>query len=462
METLEKPTTKLHEKDDNRETYPIYENFLRVDNVSIFDHRVIGVIKRVNDAPMRIRNKTEQFLEVINNLKRIYTRSLAKRTKASERYTTAVARYERCEKELYKFRESHCVDKEQSNSYDNFNHSDESTSNNSSEKTTSERLEYNKKYQHYKETLNKCHVELLLARNILDSADREVDLYREQLCLFTKKAEHSFMCFLRRTTDNFLPHSTVGCSSQSRGSTPLEEDNNRQYESSPLPPPQFLRIGGADGEGKLTPSSVDSGSLETRTSSTTDTDDYVEDDDLNMKEGYGSGGGFEWDATFDDHLHTYEHLPMVSAFHHDNTQTKKIPATVTSSSATSDGEEIYDDDDEYDYDDEYDTLLKDTDDKKTLLLNDKSPRNGAKFSNGSNNSKTDYFQSVIDAAAVQNINESRQHQPYSVRRMNTEPLYDGLVLYRRRCVLGQVMRPSRVMKYLRTVIHGPWEGWEDL
>ena len=397
---------------------PVYENFMCVDNVSIFDHRVIGVIKRVNEAPLRIREETERFFNVIDNLKRVYIHSLAKRTKASKRYSKAVARYEHCEREIYD-KLHHNSHGEQSG---NFAYDDFTTPLNNTSIKTADQTESPTIDQHNQEKLDKCHVELLLARNILDSADRALEIHREQLCLFTKKAEHSLMCFLRKTTDMYLPqNTTVNRYSQKSKVDGNDSDDLRLLERSPLPPPRFLQLD--DDEENITDSlagslstpspALDSGSEEMRKTSTSDEGEEEED---------GCGfSGFEWDATFDDRLHTYQHLPLVG--YHDT-------------SITSDGEEA-DDDLYYDYD-------PDNDDD-VMLIENKNDRNSDNSSN-----KTDYFQPAISA----NNNTAKLY--------SSEPLYDDLFFYRRRCALAQYIKPSRLMKYLKTVIHGPWEGWEDL
>ena len=41
-------------------------------------------------------------------------------------------------------------------------------------------------------------------------------------------------------------------------------------------------------------------------------------------------------------------------------------------------------------------------------------------------------------------------------------VYDDLLIYRKRCRLAKSLNPKRLVKYFRTMVHGPWEGWEDL
>ena len=405
---------------------PIYENFMCVDNVSIFDHRVIGAMKSVNNAPQRIREETERFFNEINDLKHVYTCSLAKQTKARERYTKVVARYESIERALYD-----TMNRESSSifAYDDFTTPPRNTNN--SKNTFVKSTDQNQQQQQQlKEDIDKCHVELILARNILDSAERELEIHREQLCLFTKKAEHSLMCFLRKTTDTYLPQLTRQIDQVMN----TDDDGRHRYslDVSLLPPPCFLQIDDSDeghntddfhGSGSSSsvitttinkspvPNSNASGSVETRKSSAT------------TSNGGNSNGesfsGFEWDDTYDDHLHTYQHLPLLT--YHE------------ASAITSDGE---DNDDDLYYDPD-----NDIDDDDMLIKND-------------DNNKTDYFQSAISTVAAANKHKTNRH--------GSEPLYDELILYRRRCALVQCMKPSRLMKYLKTVIHGPWEGWEDL
>ena len=416
---------------------PIYENFLRVDNVSIFDHRVIGVMKSVNNAPQQIREETERFFSVINNLKHVYTCSLAKQTKARERYTKVVARYEDIERALYE-----AINREDPSSI--FSYDDFSTPppkvNNSRNTFVKSTDQNQQQQQRLKENLDKCHVELMLARNILDSAERELEIHREQLCLFTKKAEHSLMCFLRKTTDTYLPKNTIQNTRQIDDVVSTDDGRNRySLDVSLLPPPQFLQIDVDEDEGRITDHFHGSGSSSSITTTATTTNKSpVPNSDSNSGSGEtrkssatSDGGnsnkddvcsgfsGFEWDNTFDDHLHTYQHLPLLK--YHDT------------SVITSDGEDN-DDDLYYDPDDEID------DDIMVIKNNDNDIN------------KTDYFQSAI--STTNNNNKANRH--------GSEPLYDDLILYRRRCALVQCMKPSRLMKYLKTVIHGPWEGWEDL
>lgn len=418
--------TKLNDTEsmlNDRE--PIYENFMCVDNVSIFDHRVIGVMKSVNNAPQRIREETERFFDVINNLKHVYTCSLAKQTKARERYTKVVARYEDIERALYD-----TINRDPSSifSYDDFSTPPPTNTNNSRNTFVKNADQNQQQQQQLKENLDRCHVELILARNILDSAERELEIHREQLCLFTKKAEHSLMCFLRKTTDTYLPQNIIQNTRQIDDVISMDDGRQRySLDVSLLPPPRFLQIDddeetesfhGTGSSSSTTtttnkspvPSSdSNGGSVETRKSSATS-------DERNNSKDEGGFSGFEWDDTFDDHLHTYQHLPLLT-YHN-------------ASVITSDGEDN-DDDLYYDPDDEID-------DDVMLIKND--------------DNKTDYFQSAISTA--NNNDKAKLH--------GSEPLYDELILYRRRCALVQCMKPSRLMKYLKTVIHGPWEGWDDL
>ena len=250
-DTNTKTKTKTRMKDED----PIYENIVRFDNVQIIDHRIIRIIKRVQDAPDKIRQETDRFVEFIDKLKKSYIQCIVKRTNAERRFNVAVTRYENNECELRGYQREQCL------------------------------VQYKDDIILAQQNLEKSHVELVLARNILESTERELLVHKEQLSLLSKKAEHSFIYFLRKFADRYW--------------TDIYMTELNDYEVAPIPPPQFLY-----------PRESTQDSITTTTDSPPSTDDVIDDvttDDVSSSERRTSDEGFEWDATFDEHFqNTFE------------------------------------------------------------------------------------------------------------------------------------------------------------
>jgi len=315
----------MRERRRSSEEEPIYENVVRVDNVQIIDHRIIRIAKRVHEAPRLIQDETEKFVSYIDKLKRLYVQSIVKRAKAERRYSEAISRYEFHEQELRAFDQNYLV-------------------------------QFEEDMEQATRNIELSHVELILARNILNSSERELLIHREQLCLLSKKAEHSYVFFLRKTADRYWAD--------------MYTKDLNDYDLDPLPP-QFIY------QQELTQPNTES--LESG-----DSEGIVTSEE-----------GFEWDTTYDDHFHGYHQIPnedfisTESSYHNDFSE-----------------------------------------DNTTI-----EPQGSIHFDEIS-------------------FEKTKLYTP--------TPLYDEFMIYRRRCALVQLMKPRRLIRYLKNVVHGPWEGWEDL
>ena len=316
----------MRDRKRSSEDEPIYENVVRVDNVQIIDHRIIRIVRRVHEAPRLIQDETEKFVNYIDKLKRQYVQSIVKRTKAERRYSEAIARYEIHEQELRAFDQNYLIQFEED--------IDQATRN-----------------------IELSHVELILARNILNASERELLIHREQLCLLSKKAEHSYVFFLRKMADRYWAD--------------VYTKDLTDYDLDPLPPqfiyqqeftqPRTERLDSSDSEGIVT-----------------------------------SEEGFEWDTTYDDHLHGYHHIPNEEFI---STEESSYHNDISESTTTIDP------------------------------------------------------QGSIDFDEI-SFEKTKLYTP--------TPLYDDFMIYKRRCALVQLIKPRRLIRYLKNVVHGPWEGWEDL
>ena len=311
---------------------PIYENIVRIDNVQIIDHRIIRIMNRVHEAPKRIQEETDKFIRYIDSLKKSYVKSIVKRRDAERRYSEAIANYEACEQEYKTYQQDYLV-------------------------------LFKDDIDEVAKRLEQHHIELVLARNILDSAERELVLHREQLFLLSNKAEHRYINFLRKTADKCWAD--------------MYMHDLGEYEDD-LKPPQFI---------------YKQDLLQTETTGSDQSEEYVTSEE-----------GFEWDTTYDEHLHSQHDLPTQSG-HTPTTNYRK-----------------YYDDNEY-----------------------------------SDNENDDY-KNIVD---IDEFSESADYGE-KAKLYSPEPLYDDWLIYRRRCFLIQLMKPTRLIRYLKNKVHGPWEGWEDL
>uniref|UniRef100_A0A7M5UFK4 Uncharacterized protein n=1 Tax=Clytia hemisphaerica TaxID=252671 RepID=A0A7M5UFK4_9CNID len=357
-ETNTKIKTRMKEED------PIYENIVRFDNVQIIDPRIIRIIKRVHDTPDKIRQETDRFVQFIDKLKKSYIQSIVKRTNAERRFSEAVTRYEGYERELRGYQQEQCL------------------------------IQFKDDTILAQQNLEKSHVELVLARNILESTERELLVHKEQLGLLSKKAEHSFIYFLRKFADRYW--------------TDMYMTELNDCDVAPLPPPRFEF-----------PTELTQDDITTTTDSPPSTDCVIDDattDDVSSSERRTSDEGFEWDATFDEHFQNSFQQPP-----------RMLPMRYTKHDTSSDGEIS----DESDYEDDYPN------------------RENGKYES------ENFYDRFADDDDEERVNEK-------AKLYTPEPLYEDLFIYRRRCALMQRIKPSRLMKYLRTFVHGPWEGWEDL
>ena len=291
-------------------TNRIYENIIRIENVTVIDHRIIRIINRVHEAPISIRNETQRFIRYIDSLKQSFIASIIKQKKAEKRFRDVFVNHEICHREFAQLQADNDYLAQLSNEF-------------------------------VRGELERCNVELIHARNVLDTCQREVLLQREQLYLFSRKAEHRFVGFLRKTTDR--------CWAQMYMCNEIEQRHN----SEEIPPPQLIYHV-----------------------------ELLEEDTCERERTLTVEGEFDWDATFDDQF------------------------------------------------------LHNLHDQQNL---------------------------VDDEQQESDIEKQCDVDSHDNSRLYTsEPLYEELLIYRRRCRLVKSMKPKRLIRYFQSIVHGPWEGWEDL